>query len=363
MASLTRSGQFTRMTSLEQETTAGLHFPSVLEALLECRSLSTAQAQAVMEEILQGRLSDAQIAALLVALRLKGETVDELVGFAQAMRRHASLQAEDLVADGRPVVDTCGTGGDGRGTFNISTAAAFVLAGAGLRVAKHGNRSISSRCGSADVLEALGVPLEQATRRARETLEQAGVAFLYAPEVHPAMRHAMRARRELGVRTVFNLLGPLTNPAGATVQIVGVFSARYVELLAQALLRLGVQRAFVVHGAEGLDEISVSGETVFAEVCDGRVASGQFLPEQFGLRRWPSGALAGGDAQHNAALLRRVLAGEPGALRDAVLANAAAAFVAAGMAADVAAGAVLAAQVIDSGAAAKALETFLHVVG
>src|SRR5579884_1842610 len=173
----------------------------------------------------------------------------------------------------------------------------------------------------------------------------------------------LRARRELGVRTVFNLLGPLTNPAGATVQIVGVFSARYVELLAQALLRLGVQRAFVVHGAEGLDEISVSGETVFAEVCDGRVASGQFLPEQFGLRRWPSGALAGGDAQHNAALLRRVLAGEPGALRDAVLANAAAAFVAAGMAADVAAGAVLAAQVIDSGAAAKALETFLHVVG
>jgi anthranilate phosphoribosyltransferase len=358
----TRSAQFTRMPSSEQETVSELSFPSALEALLEHRGFSEPQAQAVMEQILQGRLTDAQIAALLVALRIKGETVEELVGFARAMRHHARLTAGELPADGRPIVDTCGTGGDGRGTFNISTAAAFVVAAAGLRVAKHGNRSISSHCGSADVLEALGVHLEQATRCARETLERTGVAFLYAPAVHPAMRHAMRARRELGVRTVFNLLGPLTNPAGATVQIVGVFAARYVAPMAQALLRLGVQRAFVVHGMDGTDEISVSADTVFAEVREGRVRTGQFTPEQFGVARWPVGALAGGDARHNAALLRRVLDGERGALRDAVLVNAAAALVAAGAAPDLAAGAALAARTIDSGAAASTLEAFLKLV-
>ena len=233
-----------------------------LDKLIKDEDLSRAEAQAAMEQILSGHASTEQIAALLVALRIKGETVDEVVGFALAMRRHAT----PIFPAGRNhpdevIVDTCGTGGDARGTFNISTAVAFVVAGAGVRVAKHGNRSTGSRCGSADVLEALGMKIELPPERVAESIEQIGIGFLYAPAMHAATRYAIPARRELRVRTVFNLLGPLTNPAGASAQIVGVYDASVTELVAQVLGELGVQRALVVHGADGLDEISIGGET------------------------------------------------------------------------------------------------------
>ncbi len=255
-----------------------------LEKIVADEDLSRAQAEAAMEEILAGRATDAQIAALLTGLRMKGETVDELVGFATAMRRHATpiFAGHSRIAD-EALVDTCGTGGDASGTFNVSTAAAFVVAGAGVRVAKHGNRSISSRCGSADVLEHLGVRIDLPPERVAAAIEEIGIGFLFAPAVHAATRHAMTARRELKMRTVFNLLGPLTNPAGASAQVVGVYDESYTELLARALGELGVKRAFVVHGADGLDEISISGETYVAELRDGVVRSFTVTPEDFGL--------------------------------------------------------------------------------
>ena len=255
-----------------------------LEKIVADEDLSRAQAEAAMEEILAGRATDAQIAALLTGLRMKGETVDELVGFATAMRRHATpiFRAHSHIAE-EALVDTCGTGGDACGTFNVSTAAAFVVAGVGVRVAKHGNRSISSRCGSADVLEQLGVRIDLPPERVAAAIEEIGIGFLFAPAVHAATRHAMTARRELKMRTVFNLLGPLTNPAGASAQVVGVYDESYTELLARALGELGVRRAFVVHGADGLDEISISGETYVAELRDGIVRSFTVTPEDFGL--------------------------------------------------------------------------------
>ena len=319
---------------------------------LSGKNLSRAEAEAVMEIVLSGGTSDTQIVALLTALRAKGETVDELVGFAASMRRHAApifpngrTSAEEML------VDTCGTGGDASGTFNISTAAAFVVAGAGVRVAKHGNRSISSRCGSADVLEALGVAIDTASERAGEAIMQIGIGFLFAPAVHKAMKHAMAARRHIGGRTVFNLLGPLTNPAGASAQVVGVFDAGWTERMARALGELGVRRAFVVHGAGGLDEFSLAGESYVAELRDSTVRSYSLTPEDFGLPRAPLEAITGGDAEHNAGIIRRVLEGKKGPQRDIVLANAAAALVAAERAADFHEGARLAAAAIDSGAA------------
>lgn len=331
----------------------------ILEALKKAvanQDLTRGEADAAMEEILAGRATDAQIAGLLAALRVKGETVDELVGFATAMRRHARKIFPRRPATGEVLVDTCGTGGDGAGTFNVSTCAAFVVAGAGVRVAKHGNRSISSKCGSADVLEALGVNLDLAPGRVAVAIEKIGIGFLFAPAIHTAMRHAMRARRELGTRTVFNLLGPLTNPAGATAQVVGVYEAGVVELVARALGELGVIRAFVVHGADGLDEISLSGETRVAELRDGAVRTSMIVPESLGLRRAPVKAVAGGDAKRNARIIEGVLAGAQGPQRDIVLANAAAALVAAGRAGDFLEGVRLGAEAIDSGAAAEKLE-------
>jgi anthranilate phosphoribosyltransferase len=336
-----------------------------LDKLIKGEDLSRAEAQAAMEQILSGHASTEQIAALLIALRIKGETVDELVGFALAMRRHAT----PIFSAGRKhpdevIVDTCGTGGDARGTFNISTAVAFVVAGTGVRVAKHGNRSTGSRCGSADVLEALGVRIELAPERVAQAIEQIGIGFLYAPAMHAATRYATPARRELRVRTVFNLLGPLTNPAGASAQIVGVYDASLTELLAQALGELGVQRALVVHGADGLDEISISGETSIAELRNGTVRSYIIVPEDFGLRRAPLEAIGGGDAQHNAEIIHRVLGRalvhhEHGPVRDIVLANAAGALVAAGRATDFLDGVGLAAESIDSGAARAKLEALV----
>lgn len=313
-----------------------------------------------MEEILSGRSSELHIADFLAALRDKGEMEDELVGFATVMRRRARPIFANGVPRGWRLVDTCGTGGDCAGTFNVSTCAAFVVAGAGVRVAKHGNRSISSRCGSADVLEALGVKLLTPPERLAECIEKIGIGFLFAPALHTAMKHAMPARRRLGGRTVFNLLGPLTNPAGARVQVMGVFAADRVALMAGALAKLGAERAFVVHGADGLDEISLSGETQIADVREGAVRSYTVTPEDFGLPRAALQGLAGGDAVDNAAIIRRILDGEPGPRRNIVLANAAAALVAAAAAADFRDGARLATQSLDSGTARERLRALVE---
>jgi anthranilate phosphoribosyltransferase len=335
----------------------------------ERQPLSRAEAHAVMEEILAGRVADDQIAALLVALADKGETVDEIVGFAQAIRAAATPwpgapappRASDLgdeiasaVESPRefaPLLDTCGTGGDAAVTFNISTATALVAAGAGARVAKHGNRSVSSKCGSADVMEALGVKLDLPIERLAACLEQVGIVFLFAPAMHSAMRRVQAARQRLRRRTVFNLLGPLTNPAGASAQVIGVYAEGLVEKLAEALRDLGLQRAMVVHGRDGLDEISLSASTKIAELRDGQIRVYEVTPEEFGLRRVKPGDLAGGGGAVNAAIVREVLGGGMSPRRDVVRLNAAAALVVAGMAETIAEGLPLAAQAIESGAA------------
>src|SRR5580700_5981148 len=328
-----------------------------------CQSLSRDEARAVMSEVLTGQCSDAQIAALLVALHMKGETVEEIVGFAEAIRAavvplklHSDsvLDASDTGRDA--LVDTCGTGGDASGTFNISTATAFVAAGAGVRVAKHGNRSVTSKCGSADVMEALGVNIHMPATQIAACLEQVGIAFLFAPAMHSAMKHVQAARRDLHLRTVFNLLGPLTNPAHATCQVVGVYSAELVEKVAEALSILGLRRALVVHGSDGLDEITITGPTRVAEVRDGQVHSYEVTPEEFGLQRATREDICGGDAAFNATLIREVLSGKKSARRDVVLLNAAAALVAAGRADHLRDAIPLAAGSIDSGVAEKKLE-------
>ena len=322
------------------------------------QSLSREEAQAVMSEILGGKCSDAQIAALLVALHMKGETVEEIVGFAQAIRAAAApLAAErnstvDVSGTERDaLVDTCGTGGDASGTFNISTATALVVAGAGVRVAKHGNRSVTSKCGSADVMEALGVNINLPPARVAACLEQVGIAFLFAPAMHSAMKYVQAARRELRLRTVFNLLGPLTNPAQASAQVVGVYSLDLVEKLAEALSMLGLHRALVVHGLDGLDEVTITGPTRVAEAREGSVHSYEITPEEFGMKRATLDDIAGGDATVNAEIIRGILRGECSARRDVVLLNAAAALVAAGRADHIGSAVPLAAQSIDSGAA------------
>jgi anthranilate phosphoribosyltransferase len=332
-----------------------------------CTPLTRNEARAAMAEILNGQATDAQIAALLVALHMKGETVEEIVGFAQAIRAAATpLETEDGHAldlsgtERDALVDTCGTGGDTSGTFNISTATALVAAGAGVRVAKHGNRSVTSKCGSADVMEALGVKIDLPPSRIAACLEQTGIAFLYAPSLHSAMKHVQVVRRDLRLRTVFNLLGPLTNPAHASAQVVGVYSADLVEKLAEALSELGLRRALVVHGRDGLDEITITGPTLIAEVRNGQVRSYEVTPEEFGLRRASLSDIAGGDAQENAALIRRVLDGERSACRDVVLLNAAAALVAAGQMDTVQAGVPVAAYAIDSGHARQRLELLVE---
>jgi anthranilate phosphoribosyltransferase len=330
------------------------------------QSLSRDEARAVMTEVLTGECTDAQIAALLVALHMKGETVEEIVGFAEAIRGAATplqLHADsvlDASGTGRDaLVDTCGTGGDTSGTFNISTATAFVAAGADVRVAKHGNRSVTSKCGSADVMEALGVRINLPPARIAACLEEVGIAFLFAPAMHSAMKYVQTARRELRLRTVFNLLGPLTNPARATCQVVGVYSADLVEKLAEALSMLGLHRALVVHGSDGLDEITISGPTRIGEVREGQVHTYEVTPEEFGLQRATLEDISGGDATLNAKLIREVLAGKKSARRDVVVLNAAAALVAAGRADHLRDSVPLAAAAIDSGAAAGKLEALI----
>jgi anthranilate phosphoribosyltransferase len=365
-------------------------------------SLTRAESRQVMTEVLSGKCTDAQIAALLVALRMKGETVEEIVGFAEAIRSAAAVlpieagpikresiespeskgnasAALDLSGTGRDalaesdssaaalsardssrtessLVDTSGTGGDASGTFNISTATAFVTAGAGVRVAKHGNRSISSKCGSADVMEALGVNIQLSPERAAQCLREVGICFLYAPNLHPAMKQVQGVRRELRMRTMFNLLGPLTNPARASGQVVGVYALELVEKLAEALSMLGLHRALVVHGLDGLDEVTITGPTRVAEVRDGTVKTYEITPEEFGIKRAPLSDISGGDATENAAIIRAVLEGKQSPHRDVVLLNSAAALVAAGRADRIAEAIPLAVCSIDSGAAGKKLE-------
>jgi anthranilate phosphoribosyltransferase len=330
------------------------------------QSLSREQARAVMAEVLTGKCTDAQIAALLVALHMKGETVEEIVGFAEAIRSEAvaldlhknrTLDVSGTERDA--LVDTCGTGGDTSGTFNISTATAFVAAGAGVRVAKHGNRSISSKCGSADVMEALGVNINLPPARIAQCIEEVGIAFLYAPAVHLAMKYVQPVRRELRLRTVFNLLGPLTNPAHATCQVVGVYSADLVEELAEALSMLGLQRALVVHGSDGLDEITITGPTRIGEVREAQVHTYEVTPEELGMRRGRLEDISGGDAAANTAIIREVLSGKKSARRDVVVLNSAAALVAAGRADHLRDAVPIAAQAIDSGAAAAKLKRLI----
>jgi len=334
----------------------------LLEKIRAGRDLSRTEAESVMEQILSGASNTEEISALLLALRDKGEAVDEVVGFATVMRRHATPifpAGHRILAEA--LVDTCGTGGDARGTFNISTVVAFVVAGAGVRVAKHGNRSTGGRSGSADVLEQLGVKIDLPAARVAECIEEIGIGFLFAPAMHSATRHATAARKQIGVRTVFNLLGPLTNPASASAQIVGVYDAKLTELVAKALGELGLSRALVVHGADGLDEISLSGETYVSELRDGAVRSFSVTPEDFGLTRAPLDAIRGGDAKENAEIMHKILGRSllyraHGPQRDIVLANAAAVLVVAGRATDFLDGVRVAIESIDSGAAREKLE-------
>lgn len=331
------------------------------EKLKQRENLTRDEARRVMEHLLSGSVPDALVVDFLVALRDKGEHAAELVGFAEVMRaRAAELLAKagvrvNGVSPAEPLLDTCGTGGDGLGTFNVSTAAAIVAAAVGVRVAKHGNRSISSRCGSADVLEALGVVVDLPLERIGECLETTGIVFLFAPRLHAAMKNVMNARRALKTKTVFNLLGPLTNPLQASVQLVGVYDGSRAEMMAEALAAVGTRRAFVVHSWEGMDEISTSGPTRLSERLATGVTTREIAPEHFGLKRSAGGALQGGDAATNAVLLRRVLDGERGPCRDVVLANSAAALVVAGKAEGFVEGVSLAAAAIDSGDARRRL--------
>jgi anthranilate phosphoribosyltransferase len=324
----------------------------LLEKLARHEDLTADEAAAAMREVMDGRAAPAQLAALLAALVMKGERPAEIVGFARTMREHA-VKLTDPPDD---VFDTCGTGGDRSGTFNISSAAAIVAAACGVRVAKHGNRSVSSRCGSADVFEQLGVNIGVPPAVVERSLHDAGIAFFYAPTFHPSMRHAAQTRRELGIRTAFNLLGPLTNPAGATRQIVGVPNAELTELMAHALRMLGTKRAWVVHGADGIDEISIAGYTKVAECRNGAVHTFYIHPADFGLPKSDTGALVGGGAAENAAIIASVLAGKGGPPRDVVLLNAGAALFVAGAAATVRDGIARAAAAIDSGAARRTLD-------
>jgi anthranilate phosphoribosyltransferase len=339
------------------------------------QSLTRTESRGVMAEVLAGNCTDAQIAALLTALRMKGEAVEEIVGFAEAIRGAAtplpisisqagavSPGALDLSGTGRDalvessLVDTSGTGGDASGTFNISTATAFVTAGAGVRVAKHGNRSISSKCGSADVMEALGVNIQLTPERAAQCLREVGICFLFAPDLHRSMKQVQKVRRELRLRTMFNLLGPLTNPAHASGQVVGVYALDMVEKLAEALSMLGLHRALVVHGLDGLDEITITGPTRIAEARDGSVRTYEVDPEEFGMNRATLADISGGDASKNAAIIREILGGEKSPRRDVVVLNSAAAVVAAGCVDHLADGVPLATRSIDSGAALAKLE-------
>lgn len=347
-----------------------MHITDGIRRVVAGEHLSRAEAESLMNEIMGGKATDAQIASFLTALRMKCETVDELIGFAKVMRAKASLvQPRAAVGaafsgtDREMLVDTCGTGGDATGTFNISTATAFVVAGAGVRVAKHGNRSVSSVCGSADVVEALGVRLELSPEAVARCIDEAGIGFLYAPLLHEAMRYVVLARREMKIRTAFNLLGPICNPARATAQVMGVYDEDLTEIMAQVLCELGTARALVVHGSDGLDEITLTGESKISEVRNGEVRTYYVTPEDFGLARAPISAIQGGDARHNAEIIRSILSDERGSRQDVVLLNAAAGLVVGGKADVLRDGIELARESIRSGKAMACLQKLIRLSG
>ncbi len=337
-----------------------------IQKVVSRSNLSEQEMEAAMEVIMSGQATPAQIASFITALRLKGETIEEITGAARVMRQKAThihldsapmnIDRDEINLDLETIVDTCGTGGDGTNTFNVSTTTAFVVAGCGLRVAKHGNRSVSSLCGSADVIQKLGVNLDVPPAVVEQCLNQVGIGFLYAPALHGAMKYAIGPRREIGIRTIFNILGPLTNPAGANVQVLGVYEKELTPILAEVLNRLGTRSAFVVYGEGSLDEISITSKTQVSQLKDGKVTTYMIEPEDFGLPRATLNDIRGGDAQENAAIVLSVLQGEPGPRRDMVLLNAAAALVAAGRAADFPDGITRAAEAIDTGRALKKLE-------
>jgi len=326
-----------------------------ISALIEGKSLAMEEAAQVMGEIMEGEVTPAQFGAFVTALRLKGETVEEIAGMAKTMRSKALR-----VTVAEPVIDVVGTGGDGMNTFNISTAAAFVVAGAGLKVAKHGNRAASSMCGAADVLEALGVKFDLGAEQVQKCVEEVGIGFMFAPAFHPAMKYAAAPRREIGVRTVFNIIGPLTNPAGAQNYLLGVADSSLVEKLAMVLQNLGCDRALVVHGEDGLDEITLTGKSRVCELKDGKINSYTVGPEDFGLSRASPDDLKGGTADENAALLRGVLGGDSGPRRDIVLMNAAAAMMAGNKAKSLEEGLKMAEEAIDKGQALDKLKRFVE---
>jgi anthranilate phosphoribosyltransferase len=329
-----------------------------IKKAVEREDLTALEAEQVLEQIMTGLCTDAQIASLLTALRMKGETIDELTGFARVMRRKAvPVEPRSRVSAGiggterEALIDTCGTGGDVSGSFNISTATAFVVAGCGVRVAKHGNRSVSSQCGSADVVEALGVKIEITPERIADCIDEVGIGFLHAPLLHEAMKYVALARKQMGIRTIFNMLGPLTNPAGANTQVIGVYSAHLTDILARVLGELGSTRALVVHGSDGLDEITITGESKVTEFKSGEVHTYTITPEEFGLRRATLGDIQGGDARQNSRIILEVLEGAKGPRRDIVLLNAAAALVASSTTNELVEGVRAAAESIDSGKA------------
>ena len=322
-----------------------------LSKIVSRSDLTMAEAREVMREIMRGETTQAQIGAFLTALRMKGETVDEIAGCAQAMRESAI----PVKPNRNQLVDTCGTGGDGSGTFNISTTVAFVAAGAGLAVAKHGNRSVSSRCGSADLLQALGVNLELAPEQVAQCIDEVGIGFLFAPKLHPAMKYALAPRQEIGLRTIFNILGPLSNPAQAKRQLLGVYHSDLTELMAEVLRALGAEHAFVVHGADGLDELSVTGLNKISRLHDGDIETYYLDPQDLGLPRAKLSDLAGGSVEDNAAITKALLAGKDGPKRDVILLNAAAVLIAGGKASSFSEGLKLAAEAIDNGSAQRKL--------
>jgi anthranilate phosphoribosyltransferase len=345
----------------------------IKEAILkvvERRNLSQEEMEAAMREIMDGEASHALIASFITALRMKGETIDEITGAARVMRRKAtripiksrpvSIDCDDINLDEETILDTCGTGGDSTGTFNISTTCAFVAAGAGIKVAKHGNRAVSSCCGSADVLSELGVNLELSPEQVGRCVDEIGIGFLYAPLLHSAMKYALIPRREIGIRTMFNLLGPLSNPAGANAQVMGVYEADLTDKLAHVLLNLGTKRAMVVHGMDGLDEITVTRESRVSEVKDAGVHTYILDPRDYGIELSSAEGLLGGDAASNAAITLSVLKGEKGPRRDIVLLNSGAAIYTGGGASSLADGIKKAAESIDSGAALEKLQTLIE---
>jgi len=330
-------------------------FKENLSKIVKRENLNEEQMSEMITEIFSGDITDAQIGAMMAALATKGETFEELAGAARAMRRKALR----IQTSASTVVDTCGTGGDGAHTFNISTTTSFVVAACGVTVAKHGNRSVSSQCGSADLLEALGVKLDTAPEIVEEAVQDIGIGFLFAPLYHGAMRFAAKARKEVGLRSIFNMLGPLTNPAGANCQLLGVYAPELTEMFAHALQLLGAKRAFVVHGHDGLDEISVCAPTRISELKDGLIRTYDISPEQFFSERAKPADLLGGNPQENAQITRNILNGEKGPKRNVVLINAAAALVAAGQAEDLKQGIRMAETAIDDGGAAKKMEALI----